>query len=397
MNLNTIKNLTSKNYMNVFSRRNVCFVKGEGNTLIDTNGKEYIDFVAGIGVNTLGYNHPSLVSAITSQAQTLIHSSNLFYNREQAILSEKLLDGTIFNKLFLVNSGAEANECAFKLVRKYYKLKNLSKPTILTAIGSFHGRTLATLTATGQASHYSQYAPLPQGFRHVPYGDFKALKESITDDVGAVMLECIQSRNSITVAEYEYLINAYAYCRSKGILFLLDEIQTGMGRTGKMFAFEHFGIQPDIITVAKGLGGGVPIGAVFARGDVAKAFNIGDHGSTLSGNQLACASATAVVDELKSGLLEKAEKMGEYLKNKLSFFFKYKFVEEISGMGLLMGIKLSDKINGNFIVATLMNRGILVNVTKKNVIKLTPPLTITEKEIDKLVEELDLIFQNTNI
>lgn len=397
MDLNSVKNLTSKNYMNVFSRRNVCFVKGEGNILTDINGKEYIDFVAGIGVNTLGYNHPSLTSAITNQAQNLIHSSNLFYNKEQAILSEKLLEGTIFNKLFLVNSGAEANECAFKLVRKYYRLKNLSKPTILTAIGSFHGRTLATLTATGQESHYSQYAPLPEGFRHVPYGDFKALKESITDDVGAVMLECVQSRNNITVAEYDYLINAYAYCRSKGILFMLDEIQTGMGRTGKMFAFEHFGIQPDIITVAKGLGGGVPIGAVLARGNVAKAFNIGDHGSTLSGNQLACAAATTVVNELRNGLLERTERISEYLKNKLSFFYKYKFVEEISGLGLLMGIKISDKINGNYLVSALMNKGILVNITKKNVIKLTPPLTITEAEIDKLIEELDIIFQNTNL
>ena len=178
---------------------------------------------------------------------------------------------------------------------------------------------------------------------------------------------------------------------------MLDEIQTGMGRTGKMFAFEHFGIQPDIITVAKGLGGGVPIGAVLARGNVAKAFNIGDHGSTLSGNQLACVAATTVVNELRNGLLDRTEKISEYLKNKLSFFYKYKFVEEISGLGLLMGIKLSDKINGNYLVSSLMNKGILVNITKKNVIKLTPPLTITEAEIDKLIEELDIIFQNTNL
>lgn len=397
MDLNTVKNLTTKNYMKVFSRRNVCFVKGDGNILTDTNGKNYIDFVAGIGVNTLGYNHPTLISAITNQAQTLIHSSNLFYNREQAILCDKILKDTIFDKIFLVNSGAEANECAFKLVRKYYRLKNQQKTTILTAKGSFHGRTLATLTATGQESHYSQYAPLPEGFRHVPYGDFNALKNAITDDVGAVMLECIQCRNSITVAEYDYLINTYAYCRSKGILFMLDEIQTGIGRTGKMFAFEHFGIQPDVVTIAKGLGGGVPIGAVLARGNVSKAFNVGDHGSTLSGNQLACASATAVIDTLKGGLLDHAEKMGEYLKNKLSFFFKYKFVEKIAGVGLLMGIKISHKINGNHIVSALMDKGILVNVTKKNYIKLTPPLTITEKEIDVLIEELDKIFQNTNV
>lgn len=397
MDLKKIKELSNKNYMNVFSRQNVCFVRGDKNKLYDTTGKEYTDFVSGIGVNCLGYNNPDLVKAISEQAGKLIHSSNLYYNEEQAVLCEKLLDGTIFTKMFLANSGAEANECAFKLVRKYYNMRGLNRPVIVTANGSFHGRTLATLTATGQESHYKIYAPLAPGFRHVPYGDFNALKDALTDDVGAIMLEVIQSRSAIRPADYDYLVNAYALCRSRGVLFMLDEIQTGMGRTGKMFAFEHHGLQPDIVTVAKGLGGGLPISAVLARGDVANAFAIGDHGSTLSGNQLACAAATVVVDKLKNGLIEEVAEKGEYLAGKLAYFRKYKFVKDVKGLGLLQSVELGDGLNGNYIAAQLMQTGILVNITKYNVIRLLPPYTIEKSEIDELCDKLDEIFANTNL
>ncbi len=382
--------------MSVFARQNICFVRGEGNRLYDTSDNEYIDFVSGIGVNSLGYNHPALTKAISTQASTLIHSSNLYYNREQAILCDKMLEGTIFSKMFLANSGAEANECAIKLVRKHYNKRGQKRPVIVTAQGSFHGRTLATLTATGQESHYNIYSPLPEGFRHVPYGDFKALREALTEDVGAIMLEVIQSRSMVRPADYDYLVNAYALCRSRDILFILDEIQTGMGRTGKMFAFEHYGLQPDIVTVAKGMGGGVPVSAVLARGEVAEAFAIGDHGSTLSGNQLACAAATVVVDTLRGGLIDEVAEKGAYLEGKLAYFRKYKFIKDVKGKGLLQSIELGEQLNGSYISAQLLSKGILVNCTKHNVIRLLPPLTITKEEIDIFAEKLEEVLKNTN-
>lgn len=397
MDLRKIKELSSSTYMNVFRRQNICFVSGNGNKLYDTAGKEYTDFVSGIGVNCLGYNHPDLVNAISRQAATLIHSSNLYYNREQALLCEKLLDGTIFRKVFLANSGAEANECAIKLVRKYYNRRGQKRPVIITAEGSFHGRTLATLTATGQKSHFGIYEPLPEGFRHVPYGDLDALRQAMTDDVGAIMLEVVQSRSSIRPAAYDYLVGAYALCRAKGALFILDEIQTGMGRTGRMFAFEHHGLQPDIITLGKALGGGLPISAVLARGEVADAFAPGDHGSTLSGNQLACAAAGVVVDALKGGLLGEVAEKGEYLAGKLAHFHKYKFVRATVGMGLLQSVELGPELNGNYVAAQLLSMGILVNCTKRNVLRLLPPYTIERREMDEFVEKLDEIFAETNL
>ncbi|MFR1566149.1 MAG: aspartate aminotransferase family protein [Christensenellales bacterium] len=397
MELKKIKELSNKNYMNVFHRQNICFVRGDKNKLYDTTGKEYTDFVSGIGVNCLGYNDPELVKAISDQAAKLIHSSNLYYNEEQAVLCEKLLEGSIFTKMFLANSGAEANECAIKLVRKHYNKRGQNRPVIVTANGSFHGRTLATLTATGQESHYRIYEPLPSGFRHVPYGDLNALKDALTDDVGAIMLEVIQSRSAIRPADYDYLVGAYALCRAKDVLFILDEIQTGMGRTGKMFAFEHHGLQPDIVTVAKGMGGGLPISAVLARGDVAGSFAIGDHGSTLSGNQLACAAATVVVDKLKNGLIDRVADTGDYLAGKLAYFKKYKFVKDVKGLGLLQSVELGDNINGNYVAAQLLSAGILVNCTKKNVIRLLPPYTIEKSEIDEFAEKLDDIFSVTNV
>ena len=397
--LETIKKLNAKNYMNIFNRQNLCFISGDGNVLTDINGKKYVDFVSGLGVNCLGYNHPDLTEAVCRQAKNLIHSSNLYYNREQAILCEKFLSGTIFDKMFLANSGAEANECAIKLVRKYYKLKHQKKPCFVTALVSFHGRTMGALTATGQKSHYSTYEPLPAGFFHVPYNDLGALKELLSsrDDIGAVMLETVQSRSVITPATYDYLVGAYALCRSKDILFILDEIQTGMGRTGKMFAFEHHGLKPDIVTLGKGMGGGVPISAVLARGEVAHAFEIGDHGSTLSGNQLACAAATVVIDCLKGGLLAEVAEKGDYLKGRLSYFTKYNFVTGIYGLGLLQGLQLAPNVNGNFVASMMLQRGILVNCTKRNFLRFLPPYTITREQIDMLCDSLGEIFADTNV
>lgn len=398
MDFNKIKELDSKNYMSTFNRYNICIDKGDGSKLYDTNGKEYIDFVGGIAVNCLGYNHPKLVKAISDQAAKLIHISNLFYTQEQVNLCEKLLSETIFTKMFLSNSGAEANEAAIKLVRKYFYNRNENKYKILTAKNSFHGRTLATLTATGQEKYSKPYAPLPPGFEYVPFNDFEALKNALTPDVAAVMLEPIQGESGVNSCAYDYLVNTYALCKSRGVLLILDEVQTGMGRTGKMFAFEHYGIQPDIITLAKGLGGGLPIGAVLARGDVANAFKAGDHGSTFGGNPLCCAAAYAVTSLLKeTDMIEQVALKGDYLMAKLSKLKKYKFVVEIRGKGLLVGLQLSDKIKGAEIVGKMAANGILVNCAGNNTLRFMPPYIITNEEIDEMVNKLGDLFASTNI
>lgn len=397
MDFTKIKELDAKNYFTVFNRQNICFVRGEGNKLYDTVGKEYIDFIGGIAVNCLGYNNPDLVGAITAQAGKLIHISNLYYSDVQARMVEKLLNGTIFERAFLCNSGAEANEAAIKLTRKYYYSRGEHKPTIVTALDSFHGRTLATLTATGQEKYSKPYTPLPEGFKYVKYNDFDALKASLTDDVGALILECIQGESGVNAANYDYLVNAYALCKSRGILFIIDEVQTGMGRTGKMFGFEHYGIQPDIITLAKALGGGVPIGAMLAHGEVAAAFKPGDHGSTFGGNPLACAAAEVVIDKLKGGLLLEVAEKGEYLNAQLSKLKKYKFVLDIRGKGLLQGIQLSDKLLGAEVVGRLAAQGILINCAGNNTLRLAPPYTIKTEEIDELAGKLNALFASTNI
>lgn len=397
MEFSKIKEIDKNGFMNVFNRQNICFTHGEKNKLYDTTGKEYTDFIAGIAVNSLGYNHPKLVEAISSQASKLIHISNLYYNEPQAQLVENLLDGTIFEKVFFANSGAEANEAAIKLVRKYYYNRGENKPVIITANNSFHGRTLATVTATGQEKYSLPYAPLPGGFKHVPFNDFEALRAAISEDVGAVMLECIQGESGVTPATYDYLVNAYALCKSKGILFVVDEVQTGVGRTGKMYAYEHYGILPDIITLAKGLAGGVPIGALLARGDVAHSFTPGDHGSTFGGNPLACAAANVVLNELKNGLLDEISVKGDYLNAKLSRLKKHKFVKDVRGMGLLQGLELSKDLLGAEVVGKMAGQGILINCAGNNTLRFAPPYTITTDEIDEMAEKLLNIFAATNI
>ncbi len=398
MDFKEIKELDAKNHMSMFNRLNVCFERGEKNKLYDTSGKEYTDFMGGIAVNCLGYNNPKLVAAISEQASRLMHVSNVFYNVPQVKLCEKLLDGTIFTKMMLCNSGAEANEAAIKLARKYFYAKGENRPKIITAFSSFHGRTLATVTATGQEKYSKPFAPLPDGFIHVPYNDFEALKDALTDDVGAIMLECIQGESGVCPATYDYLVNAYALCKSKGVLFIVDEVQTGMGRTGKLFCFEHYGIQPDIITLAKGLGGGFPIGACLARGEVAEAFRPGDHGTTFGGNPLACAAALVVVGELKdTDLLGRVEFMGNYLNAKLSKLKKHNFVKDVRGMGLLQAVVLSEKLKAAEVVGKMLSKGFILNAAGNNSLRFAPPYTITEEEVDAMAETLGDLFANTNI
>lgn len=398
MDFSKIKDLDAKNYLTMFNRQNICFVRGEGSAIFDTQGKEYIDFMGGIAVNCLGYAHPQIIEAINNQASKLMHISNVFYNEPQAVLCENLLNGTIFSRVGICNSGAEANEMAIKLIRKHFYNKNEKKHKIICALNSFHGRTLATLTATGQEKYSKPYAPLPEGFVHVPYNDINALKNELTDDTAAVMLECIQGESGVIVSDYEYLINAYALCKSKGVLFVLDEVQTGMGRTGKMFCFEHYGIQPDIITLAKGLGAGFPIGATLARGEVAEAFKPGDHGTTFGGNPLACAVANVVVNLLKNtDLLNQIDEKGAYLNAKLSKLKKHNFVTDVRGMGLLQGLQLSSKLKASEVAGKMLSKGFVINAAGNNTLRFAPPYIITNAQIDKMFDALKELFASTNI
>lgn len=398
MEFSAIKELDARNYMTVFNRQNLCFTRGEGCKLYDTTGKEYTDFVAGIAVNVLGHRHPALTAAIKAQADTFLHVSNLYYIKEQAEMCEKLLDGTIFDRVFLCNSGAEANEGALKLVRKYYYNRGENKPKILSALHSFHGRTLATATLTGQDKYSAPFAPLPEGIVHIPYNDFNAFKAAVDDTVGAVFLEPIQGESGVVPADYEYLINVYAYCRTKGILLVVDEVQTGMGRTGRFFGFENYGIQPDIVTMAKGLAGGVPIGAVLARGEAAEAFRPGDHGSTFGGNPLACAAASAVLGVVKNeDFLRDVREKGARIKDGLAPLKKHTFVRDIRGTGLMVGLELAPELPGAQVVGKMASAGFLLNCAGRNTLRFVPPLVISEAEIDDMCATLAEIFAKTNI
>lgn len=397
MNINKVKEAEAAHYMPVFSRDNLVLDHGKGNCLYDINGNEYVDFVAGIACNILGYDHPEYTRTVCEQVHKLIHVSNHYYTEIQSEYISKLCEASGFSRVFLCNSGAEANECAIKLARRYFK-NNGGFKRILSAERAFHGRTLATLTVTGNDNQHNVYAPLPEGFDSFKYNDFDDFKAKLTDDVGAVILETIQGECGVRPFSNDFLVNAYALCKSKGVLFIVDEVQTGMGRTGKLFSFEHFGIKPDIITLAKGIAGGIPMGACLASEDVGTAFALGDHGSTFGGNPLACAAANKVLEILTSGgLLEQADVMGQYFGERLAHFSKYNFIADIRGKGLMRGIQLTDKIPAAAFEGKLKERGYLVNVAGNNTLRLIPPLTITKEQIDGLVAALDDICASTNV
>lgn len=390
-----IKEAEAKHYMPVFSRDGVILERGEGNCLFDANGNRYVDFVAGIATNILGYNHPEYTAAVCEQVHKLMHVSNHYYTEIQSRYITRLCEASGFPRVFLCNSGAEANECAIKLARRYYK-NAPDKRTVLTASGAFHGRTLATLTATGNSAQHERYAPLPDGFKSFEYNDYEDFKSKLTDDVAAVMLETVQGECGVRPFSYDFILNAYALCKSRGVLFILDEVQTGMGRTGKLFSFEHFGIRPDIITLAKGIAGGIPMGACLATEDAGTAFALGDHGSTFGGNPLACAAADKVLEILTDGgLLEKSAKVGEFFGKSLEALSKYPFIKEIRGRGLMRGIELKPEISAASFDGRLRERGYLVNVAGNNTLRFVPPLTITKEEISGLVAALDDICAAT--
>lgn len=382
-----------KNYLPVFKRYKIVLERGDGAYLYDINGKRYVDFLAGIAVNVLGHAYPPLVDAIAKQAAKVIHVSNLYYTEAQANAAAKLVKLSGLDRAFFGNSGAEANEGAIKIARKFAKKISPDKTQIITAWNSFHGRTLATLTATGQPHYQEGLEPLPQGFDYVHFNDADELADKISDKTCAVMLETIQGEGGVYPPRDGYLKRVRELCDKHGALLILDEIQSGMGRSGKFFAYEKYGIKPDIVTLAKGLAGGVPIGAFVCTEEVAQAFKPGDHGTTFGGNPLACAAANVVLDTVPNEkFLAHVEEVGAYFKGRLLELQK-KYPEqigEIRGEGLILGAQLDKpKRSGVEIVNECMKRGAIINCTVGTVLRFIPPLIITPAQVDEVIDILD--------
>ncbi len=390
MDIKTVVDETEKYYLPVFGRYPLVLDHGKGCRLYDADGNEYIDFLAGIAVNALGHAHPVLVNAIANQAAKLMHCSNLYYTEIQAKAVKVIAEVSGFDRVFLANSGAEANEGALKLARKYGKEKADGKYRIITAVHSFHGRTMMTLTATGQPKYQHGYEPLPQGYEYVEYGDIAALEAAMGDDVCAVLLEPIQGEGGVHVPSDEYLRQARALCDKYDALLIFDEIQTGVGRTGKWFAYMHSGVKPDVLTFAKGIGGGFPMGGFAVEEKLAHVFKPGDHGSTFGGNPLACAAAYACLTAIKAeNLVDKAAVQGLYFKGELEKL-QQKYpdkVKEVRGRGLILGMELCKE--GKAVVESCLQEHVIVNCTAGNVIRLVPPLIVTKEEIDIVVAALD--------
>ena len=382
-----------QNYLPVFKRYKIVLERGEGAYLYDINGKRYINFLAGIAVNVLGHGSPPLVKAISEQAAKVIHVSNLYYTQAQADAAAKLVKLSGLDRAFFANSGAEANEGAIKIARKFAKQIAADKTQIITAWDSFHGRTLATLTATGQPKYHKGFEPLPAGFDYVHYNDIDELAAKMSDKTCAVMLETIQGEGGVYPPKGDYLKRVRELCDKHGALLILDEIQAGIGRSGKFFAYEKYGVKPDIVTLAKGLAGGVPIGAFICTEAVAQAFHPGDHGTTFGGNPLACAAANVVLDTVPDEkFLAHVEEVGAYFKGRLiDLQKKYPAqISEIRGEGLILGAQLDKpRLTGVEIVNECMKRGAIINCTVGTVLRFIPPLIITPAQVDEVISILD--------
>ena len=381
-------------FMNTVQRVPVTLVRGQGARVWDEDGREYLDFVGGWAVDCLGHCHPALVKAITGQAQTLIQTSNQFYTIPQVRLAELLVQNSCLDKVFFCNSGAEATEGAVKLARRYGHLYLNGAYEVITATNSFHGRTLAMTAATGQAKFQQPYIPLPVGFVNVDFSNVEAIKSVTTEKTCAVMLEVVQGEGGVNLPGNDYLAAVRRWCDQKGILLILDEIQTGIGRLGTLFAYEQYGIEPDIMTLAKGLAGGVPIGAILAK-DKASVFVPGEHGSTFGGNPLTCAAGYATVKfVIDHNIAGNAGKVGQYFISGLEKLKqKFQFVTEVRGRGLLIAMEFSSDIAGTLVTACL-DRGLLVNRVKPNALRFMPPLVIGNKEIDKALGILDKVLSS---
>jgi acetylornithine aminotransferase/acetylornithine/N-succinyldiaminopimelate aminotransferase len=371
-----------------YARLPYSFVKGEGCYLYDKDGKKYLDMLSGIAVNQLGYNHPKLTESICRQAKEIIHISNLFYIKPQYEVAKILVENSCGDKVFFCNSGAEANEALIKLVRRYFYDKKENRYEIITFEGSFHGRTLATITATAQPKYQEGFQPLPEGFKYAKFNDIDSVKQLINDKTAAVLIELIQGEGGVNPADKEFIKELYSICRENGILFTVDEVQTGIGRTGKLFAYQHYDIEPDIISLAKGLGGGVPIGAIIAKDEIAKSFVPGTHASTFGGNYLATAAAKVVLEEILSdGFLDKVIENGEYLKERLKTFGY-----PVKGLGLMIGVDLPEEISAKEIMKKALENGLIIGTAGKNTLRFVPPLIIQKDDIDLAVNILEKIL-----
>jgi acetylornithine/N-succinyldiaminopimelate aminotransferase len=378
-----------------YKRFPIVLTRGEGCTLFDEKGDAYTDFVAGIAVCNLGHAHPGVAQAVADQARRLVHVSNLYYTVPQTELAEWLVEHSFADRAFFCNSGAEANEAAIKLARKYSKDRGAPERfRIITMEGSFHGRTMATLSASGQSKIHKGFEPLVDGFDFVPFNDLEAVQNAITGETCAVMLEPIQGEGGVQCPVSGYLEDLRKLCDNHGLLLIFDEVQTGMGRTGKLFAHEHFGMTPDIMTVAKALANGLPMGAMLAKEAVAASLTAGSHASTFGGTPLVAAAALTVVKSLvEEGVLQNCERVGAYFKERLlELKAKYAFIQEVRGEGLLLGLDLA--IDGVPVVKACMDRGFLINCTQEHILRFIPPLIIQEGQIDSLIECLGGIFED---
>ncbi len=376
-----------------YARLGKAFVKGEGARLWDEDGKEYIDFLAGIAVCGLGHCHPDVTRAVSEQAATLVHVSNLFYTRPQADLARALCSLSFADRVFFANSGAEANEAAIKLARRYFQKKgDTRRYKIITMKQSFHGRTMATLTATGQDKIKDGFYPLLEGFAHVPFNDLAALEAAVDDSVCAVMLEPVQGEGGVIPADPDYLTAVREMCTQKGILLIFDEIQCGMGRTGAFFAHEHYQLAPDIMTLAKALGNGLPIGAMLATQEAATGFDLGSHASTFGGTPLATAAGLAVVNHIsQTGFLDEVDSKGQYFKQQLAQLTRtHARAVAVRGKGLLLGLELDG--NAGPFVGRMMKKGFIINAIQDKVLRFAPPLIIEKEQIDQLIEALDRLL-----
>ena len=381
--------LEHKYFMKTVERLPVTIVRGQGARVWDEDGREYLDFVAGWAVNSLGHCPPVVIAAVAEQARTLIQTSNQFYTIPQIQLAEILVQHSCLDKVFFCNSGAEANEGAVKLARRYGKRYLNGAYEVITTLSSFHGRTLAMVAATGQPKFQQPYVPLTAGFVNVEYNSIEAIKEATSNQTCAIMLEPLQGGGGVNLVSDNYLTAVRDWCDQKGILLILDEIQTGVGRTGTLFAYEQYGIEPDIMTLAKGLASGIPIGAILAK-DGASVFTPGEHGSTFGGNAVTCAAGYAtlkfIIDNDVAG---NAKRVGQYFITKLEQLRqKFQFITEVRGYGLLIAVEFSSDI-ANSVLKACLDRGLLVNRVKPNALRFMPPLIIGNSEVDEALGILD--------
>ena len=382
---NDWQELEKKLFLRTGERVPVTLVRGQGTWTWDDQGREYLDFTCGWAANCLGHCPPVVVKALEKQARTLIHISDQFYTVPQIELAGLLIEHSCLDKVFFCNSGAEANEGAVKLARRYGKLRLNGAYEVITALNSFHGRTLAMTAATGQSKFQEPYTPLPVGFINVEYNNIEAIKRATSEKTCAVLLEPIQGEGGVNIPDDDYLQKVQSWCREKGILLILDEVQTGIGRTGTLFAYEQYGVEPDIMALAKGLGSGVPIGAFLAKESVS-VFSPGEHGSTFGGNPLVCAAAYAALKYvIDHNIPAQAKRIGNYFMTQLEGLKQqFDFITEVRGRGLLIALEFSQEIAESLLMACF-NRGLLVNRVKPNAVRFMPPLIITEKEVDRAV------------